>query len=317
MKGRQIFSFRLYFAIFSLLLIPPSVARGTIKPCTQLKKVWDKAHFLWAQNVYTTTSQLRRQEQPESATTGLCSHSSRHWKVVENKEIILDDQISADELLHIQIASNQCSSLSVSFARDKTSLPRVVKINRLSFDLDLSNRGNGVLGIYCLKKKVPNQGPHLIYLYPTKESQLRKAPNYKLKSFISLVQELREEHHLAQIRPVPKNVHYLSAKLNFPLTHMHNRDKISKLGRELYKKGYQPIGENRANAKTEAEWFWQMWASPQHRRLLLEAKASHYSLVTNQTKSSKLVSFIVARQWINNSKTSNNKQSNDHRSKNL
>lgn len=175
-----------------------------------------------------------------------------------------------------------CDRSTILFAENGVSQP---------FEVDLSKplpKKKGMLGIYCLKgttKKTfflkPVQSP------PTNSIPEKLDGEFQSLDKVGFIKWLNKVRAKLKLDVVANKD--LLRSLTDPLQNtnvQHNLEGLARLSQQLKVQGFEFIGENRVLAADAQQLLWQLWYSPLHRKLLLDARVRYFHFDLKRTGNS-------------------------------
>jgi hypothetical protein len=159
----------------------------------------------------------------------------------------------------------------------------------------------GVLGISCIFKSHPNDGPRELAMVPVAGYEL-SSKDLGLESVRSQMDSLDWINSRRKLEALPE------LKMNDALSDAatssagsqvirHNLPTLATMTPKLLRKGLAPIGENRVVANSWSNAMALLWSSPFHRDLLLNAKSDAIGFgIRPLEQNQNLVTLILAQQ---------------------
>ncbi|MDD9952406.1 MAG: hypothetical protein OXT67_12670 [Zetaproteobacteria bacterium] len=304
MKALQIYNYKLFFAIFSLLT-PTWSVYGTSNLCNPQLKIWEVASVLWQQQIFTPDSNITFFSQPPpppKSSRHLEGHCAPHsppkatWQVTQSQHCIVDYRIRNNKL-DLQLNHKNCKEFKLSWAANDLSHATELSLDQVSYTFSLQKFSKGFLGLYAVDRKRRNLGMQTIFLMPTAAPESITIPlRFAIRphqSLISWVQSLRQQAGLQALTPISDDIHPKLQPLLHSFSFHHNKRTMTKVGRQLHRVQLNPIGENRAIGQSIQEIAWQFWSSPQHRALLLHPRARKVAVLSRHVKRQFLASISL------------------------
>lgn len=226
---------------------------------------------------------------------GLCADGTG-WAAAmpapEPLNILKDGTISLPTAL-----DTACESYRVDFAATAGDAPRALGAPKT---IDPKTLGDGVVSVTCQPPKPRFQGPVLWFLAP-----VGKGPATELPAAAALAEGRGTEEQLIAwvnavrrgeaLKPLvfTKEMRGEASILAIDPTLTHNRAMLRKVGESLASGSVRLIGEDRVKGRDAAAMAWLLWASPRHRDLLLDKKATVAGIATVVTRGETLAVLLV------------------------
>lgn len=198
-----------------------------------------------------------------------------------------------------------CAFFEVDAAASSGGIPRSLlakqKPGLQALEINTAYLSPGTLSVSCHPPNPEKRGPELWALLPIGSwdpgaiPEAQVAHDSDFSSLRTWLQKVRAGHRLPVLRADSPLLSRFAQELLQHESIRHPRPLIRSQTAELKKRRGSWLGENRVKAFSPYEMAWLLWHSPQHRRLLLHAKANAIGLQISQKRPEKLLVMVMAR----------------------
>ncbi len=148
-----------------------------------------------------------------------------------------------------------------------------------------------ILSVTCFPKDKPGEGPELWALIAHEDLSVETIKDQK--AFLNWINARRKKNGLSPLKVNPKLSELASRAGTGSLIHPHQFLIMAKA--ELKGEGIEVLGENRAISEDMTGIARLFWNSPQHRSLLLNAKANAIGYAREESKGQTTIVLILGK----------------------
>ena len=214
---------------------------------------------------------------------GSCPDGSG-WAVSVPSPVEMQAVSKGVQILPLAELKAHCADIAVDFAPSTPGLGK--SLNSSHQNLALKGLGAGTLSVSCLPKTPAWQGSVMWFLEPINTHAVAEIPGNRIFDHadapeVALTRWVNEIRKIAQLKPVlygNSGMAQATNLLSLGSSIIHNRNLYKNAETLLAGQKFSLLGEDRVKGSTIKEMAWHLWNSPRHRRLLLNAKATHLGI---------------------------------------